>query len=290
MDKDLKSVTILGKAGSGRECPFDTDEVWGVNNVCTQPEFAGKKVDKIFAFDNVEQEYVDGMKRYAPVMSWQKYADIQYPLKEVQEYFRNTTFFVNTVCYMLAYAAYLHIPLIKIYGVDVCFGAPSWQENKGIDYWMGRAEGEGCMVYAPPSSQLMTTVSGAIYGTQDHCNVNLYLNERLALINILPKEGNYQEALKAQNAWWVLFPKQDEAEAHNIKVMRDPQGNTTFNFGEPTKEHPQAGEWLSDTHMPPETWDFLRSLLINMEQNHKMPFSCLSIYEKLILSQPPQHN
>ncbi len=358
MDSDLKSVSIMGKALTGKECPFDTEEIWGVNNVASQPEYCGgltsirmvnagggytspptvtfdgdgkdtqaeafiengvvksitvrdvghgftsppkvvisggggkgaealvtvapnRKFHKLFAFDILEKAYTDGMKKFAPIMSWQDYGDIKYPLQEVIKEF-NTKYFTNTISYMLAYVALLKIPYAGLYGIDVSFGAPYAQENRGVEYWIGRAEERGVKVYCPESSHLKRTVSGAMYGEKDHCNIMMYVHERINLINLLPKQGKYSEALKAQNAWWVLFPKEDEAKAHGITVQRGPNGEMTFSC-------PQ-GEYSSDVHMPPETWEFLRDILRNMEAKGTLPFSAISAYEKLILAKPDGGN
>ena len=288
-------IIILGKAMTGKECPFDSDEVWGVNNVADQPEYAGKKIHKLFAFDILEKGYTDGMKKNAPICSWQDYGDIKYPLEEVKERFK-TEYFTNTVSYMLAYAIFIGVKKIGIYGVDVAFGAPYAQENRGCEYWIGRAVEAGIEVVAPEQSQLMRTISGVIYGVQDSCNVMLYLHERINLINMLPREGHYSEALKAQNAWWVLFPKEDEAKAHGVQVQRASDGNMSFGFkpldqlkAEGTPDV-KAGEYLFDCHLPPEVWVFLRDILRKLEAEGKMNFGLLTTYEKLILAKPDGGN
>lgn len=348
-----QSVTILGKSTTGRKCPFDTEEVWGVNNVPTQPEFRGciqsivlkdggqgfqgsfllefkgdgkeakaealvqngiittinlldpgygysktpeivlpssikppvieitttpkRTFTKLFAFDILEKEYTDGMKKYAPVCSWQDYGDIKYPLEEVRKEFASSKdYFTNTISYMLALVAYLRIPLVKIYGVDVTFGAPYAQENRGVEYWIGRAQERGIIIEVPPDSHLLRTVSGVMYGIRDNCNMGLYLHERINLINILPKQGTYSDAIKAHNAWWVLFPKDDEAKAHQVVVNRDPAGNMSFQC---------PIEFLSDVHMPPEVWEYLKTRMIDIERKGELPFGCISAYEKIVLSQ-----
>jgi len=358
MDSELKSVTIMGKAATGKECPFTTEEVWGVNNVAGQPEYCGgltairlvnagagytsppqvkfegdgedvnaeafiengvvksitvkelghgfskppkvvmtggggqgaqsevtvspmRKFHKLFAFDILPKEYTDGMKKFAPIISWQDYADIKYPLDEIIKTF-NTRYFTNTISYMIAYIAYLRIPNCSLYGIDVSFGAPYAQENRGVEYWIGRAEERGTVFDIPDASHIKRTVSGAMYGERDHSNALMYLHERINLINLLPREGNYSDALKAQNAWWVLFPKEDEAKANGIQVQRGANGELSFTC---TK-----GEYLSDVHMPPETWDFIRGLLIDMDAKGKLPFSAITAYEKLILAAPPGGN
>ena len=290
-----KYVIILGKAVTGRDCPFDADEVWGVNNVADQPEFAGKTIHKLFAFDLLDKDYTDLMKKHAPIMSWQDYGDIKFPLEEVRARF-NTDYFTNTVSYMVAYAIYIGVERIGIYGVDVAFGAPYAQENRGVEYWIGRAVEAGIKVEAPVQSQLMRTISGVIYGVKDACNVMLYLHERINLINALPREGHYSDALKAQNAWWVLFPKEDEAKAHGVIVQRSPDGNMSFGFKNPDQLKAEgtpdlkAGEYLFDCHLPPEVWVFLRDILRDTEAKGKMSFGLLTAYEKLILAKPDGGN
>jgi len=344
-------VIILGKAGTSKECPFDADEVWGVNNVPTHPDFCGslsgikildkgqgytkaeisfegdgegieghiivnngsvetinvtgigkgftsppkviingdgqgamaevtvfplRKFHKLFAFDLLDDWYIKSMKPFAPIMSWQEYADIKYPLEEIIKTF-NTRYFTNTVSYMIAYAAYLKIPKLAIYGVDTAFGAPYAQENRGVEYWIGRAEERGIEVYVPDASQLKRTVSGVMYGERDHCNAMLYLHERINLINTLPQQGSYSDALKSQNAWWVLMPKEDEAKAHGVVINKLPQGGMNFSC-------PQ--EYLADIQMPPETWEYLRNILVNLEKDGKLPFPVITAYEKLILANP----
>ena len=305
----LDYVIILGKAVTGKECPFDADEVWGVNNVADQPEFAGKKIHKLFAFDLLDKDYTDLMKKNAPICSWQDYGDVKFPLEEVRARFK-TDYFTNTVSYMVAYAIFIGVKKIGIYGVDVAFGAPYAQENRGVEYWIGRAVEAGIEVVAPVQSQLMRTISGVIYGVKDACNVMLYLHERVNLINMLPREGHYSDALKAQNAWWVLFPKEDEAKAHGVVVQRSPDGTMNFGFKDPNQlnaeitaataagnlkevemlKNVKAGEYLFDCHLPPEVWVFLRDLLRDLESKGKMNFGLLTTYEKLILAKPDGGN
>ena len=296
-----KHVAILGKGLSGQICPFDSDEVWGVNNVACQqtpcPDCNAGKIDdkdcprcngtnaipmypkqihKLFAFDeSLETWYTDQMKTRAPIVSTQPYADIKYPLEEILAEFK-TRYFTNTISYMIAYAIHEKVGKLSVYGVDVSFGAPYAQENRGVEYWIGRAEEHGIEVYCPERSHLLRTVYGNLYGELGHCNMLLYLHERLNLINILPKEGRYPDSIKAQNAWWVLFPKEDEAKAHKVTVQKNPDGSLTFQA--PDGDYPQ------DVQMPPEVWLYLKTLLINMEASGHLPFAVITAYEKIVLA------
>jgi hypothetical protein len=302
-DLEGKHIVIMGKGMTGDLCDWQADEVWGVNNVASQekvcqecepklmageadPEcpvcnktrrvlaYPGKKWDKLFAFDTLPQEYTDEMKKYAPVCSWRDYASFPYPKDEVIAQF-GTRYFTNTISYMVAYAIYSKVRKISMYGVEMSFGAPYAQENRGVEYWLGRAQQSGIEVFLPEGSGVLRTVYKNLYGEVNDCNMLLYLHERLNIINILPKKGHYGESLKAQNAWWVLFPKEDEAKAHNVKVIRDPQGNLSF-------QAPK--EFTSDVQMPPEVWEYLRNILIEKEKAGELDFGLTSVYEKLVLS------
>jgi hypothetical protein len=241
-----------------------------------------RKFTRLFAFDDLSKEYTDAMKKHAPVTSVQAYADIPYPLEDVQKDFGIQDYYTNTVSYMVALAAHMRVKKIGLYGVDVAFGAPYAQEMRGVEYWIGRAAERGVEIIAPPESQLMRTLSGVRYGVKDHCNMMLYLHERINLINILPKRGNYSEALKAQNAYWVLFPKSDEAQEHGVTINRTPDGMFSFTTSK--------GEFLSDVHMPPEVWEYLRGILRDSEAKGNLDFGVITAYEKLILSKPDGGN
>ena len=296
-----KHVSILGKGQSGIICPFDADEVWGVNNVATQMQpcpdcNAGKvpdgspclkcngtnsikmypkKIHKSFAFDAaLDEAYINTIKPLSTVVSTQSWADVKYPLEDVLKEF-NTRYFTNSISYMIAYAIYLKVAKISVYGVDVAFGAPYAQENRGVEYWIGRAQERGIEVYCPPKSHLLRTVYGNLYGELGACNMLLYVHERLNLINMLPKAGHYSDSIKANAAWWVLFPKEDEAKAHGLQVLKDPAGNMTFQCA--------GGEYASDVQMPLEVWEYLRAKLIEYEAKGELPFGGISSYEKIVL-------
>lgn len=300
-----KHISILGKGNSGIICPFDADEIWGVNNVasqtvpcpeCTEKTITGtcpacngngtqlmypKQFHKLFAFDeSLEKWYTDDMKKRGPIVSWQPYKDIDYPLDEILAEFK-TRYFTNSISYMIAYAIYMKVKKISVYGVDVAFGAPYAQENRGVEYWMGRAEERGIEVFCPEKSHLLRTVYGKLYGEIGKCNMLLYVHERLNLINIMPKAGTYSDSIKAQNAWWVLMPKEDEAKAHGLQVQRQPNGDLTFAATQ--------GEYATDIQMPMEVWEYIRKLMIKLEKEGQLNFGVISAYEKIVLGKEDTH-
>ena len=120
------------------------------------------------------------------------------------------------------------------------------------------------------------------------------------------RRGNYSTAISSQNAWWVLFPKSDEALAHAVQVQRSPDGTTMFGFKDQKQLDTEIakaiadgdmasaeaikkcvpGEYMYDCHMPPEVWNFIRKLLVDKEAAGELDFSLISVYDKLILANP----
>ncbi len=276
-----KHVIILGKGDSRRYCPFDT-EVWGINNVGN--DFRGpngeadrsKPIKMCFAFDNLPPEYVSEMKRSAPVCSWQNYADVKYPLREILDKFK-TRYFTNTVSYMLAYAIYTGVTKLSLYGIDMCFGSMYAMESRGVEYWLARCEEHGIEIEMFPGSHILRTTNGKLYGERGDFDALLYFEERLSLLNTLPKEGSYEDMCKSQICFWVLIPKQDEATRYKIEIQQNPDGSTKFRC---------PNEFQSEILIPDGAWQFLYKILKEKQQKGQLNYSLVSCYEKIVLAHP----
>ena len=271
MQKHSKDIIILGYSGTANECPFDT-ETWGIN--IAGSFFPEKKISYCFAFDELPSEYVKEMKALAPVISFQPYADIKYPLKEIEKAF-NTKYFVNTVGFMIAYAIYIGVIRLSLYGCDTIIGAMWQRESKGVEYWLGRAEEHGIELRLPPKSGLLRSMQGRIYDKKGR-EILLTLSERLALLKILPTHGHYNDQLSASTLKWILYPKKDETERYNIYYGFDPSGNYTAICKE---------EFRIDVPMAEEIWDYLRQCIIDYEKEFGLDSSLLSLYEMFTTSE-----
>lgn len=155
----MKEVIILGKAPSGASCPFDA-EVWGINDVCTFPEFKGKHFNKIIFTDPMSeglQRRVAAVKSLnIPIISLFDYGDERYPLVEIIRGF-NTMYLCNTVSRAIALALYLGYGKIRLYGID--HKLPQHRSMRGtVEYWIGRAHERGVIVDIQEESNLLKQV------------------------------------------------------------------------------------------------------------------------------------
>jgi hypothetical protein len=174
----MKSVIILCKGIFRGDCPFDTDETWGINNVFMKPEFEGKKFDKLFIADDnsLSRGWVEeAKKRNIPIISIHDFATEKFPLNQVIERFK-TGFFSNTVCYAVAYALYHDYKKIRMYGAQMKWESEYVNEKGGLEFWIGIAKGMAISegrdpneaLWISPPSDLLRTRNGEIYGLKQH--------------------------------------------------------------------------------------------------------------------------
>jgi len=270
----MRDVILLAKGDSRRSCPFDADEVWGLSNVFRCPEFKGKRIDKMFLFDPLPEQFIKDAKEVAPVVSWRDYADIKYPLEEIISRF-NTKYFTNSICYMIAYAIYLKVPKIRLYGIDAAFGGIYSLEKSGVEYWLGRAEENGLAVEVSEGSNLLRTSTGDLYGEEvTGGKVPLFFCERLQLLNLIPRKGHYEDVAKAEDARWVFSIKENEGEKYGVKISKNSDGSISFFT-------PQ--EFAVELWLPNIVWDYVRDILIETEEKGELPVDASTVYEKLVL-------
>ena len=270
----LKDVILLAKGESRVLCPFDAEEVWCVNDVGNDELFKDKKVHKIFRFDDTTPEFLARIKeKGAPIISWREYADIQYPLEEIQKLFK-TTYLNNTIAYMIAYAAYTRVKKLRLFGVDAPYGGIYEVERSGVEYWIGRAQERGMEVIPCEGSHLLRTITGELYGKPREGNIQLYFGERLNLLNILPLSGTYKEMELASLARWLIIPKQRECKDHEIQIQKSPNGAISYHC---PKEF-AAKVWLKE-----ECWEYVTDIMKKLDKAGKLPVDAVTIYRKMIL-------
>jgi len=263
----MKDLILLAKGNTRFVCPFDGGEVWGVNDVGSFPEFKGKHIDRIFTFDPRSPDWLE-KARVAPIWSWQPYADQKYPLKEVMKRF-GTSYFTNTISYMLALAVYAKFERIRLYGVDAPYGGIYFMEKSGLEYWIGRAQEAGIEVVPCEGSLMLQTYDGLLYGQRGATSIDLYLSDRMHLINALPKEGDHETMYVCNLAKWLLALKVTERDKYDVQVGNDPKGNIIYQ----TKR-----EFLSKVHFPYWVITYLRNILRTIERQGKLPGHLASIY------------
>ncbi len=318
----MKELIILAKGNSRLDCPFDGAEVWGVNDVGSFPEFKGKKLDRVFTFDPRDEQFLKECRAVAPIWSWQPYADCQYPLKEVMEKF-DTRYFTNTLSYMLALALYEGFERIRTYGVDAPYGGIYFMEKSGLEYWIGRLQQAGVIVDTHDCSGILKTHDGLLYGQRGDTSIELFLSERMYLMNLLPHEGDYDTIYRANLVRWLLALKVKEKEAHNVQIGSNPNGQTIYQVApdnpklelanwqeilvksgvnlppevwqkiQPLVENKNLnqkryGEFVSTIHFPSWTLTYIKEMLETLERNGKLPVYAVAIYEKFAKLRQPE--
>ena len=278
----MKDLILLAKGNSRKWVNFDGSEVWGVNDVSVFPEFKGKKVDRTFTFDPRSPEWLTKVKETgSEIWSWQPFADKRYPLQEVIEFF-GTKYFTNTISYMLALAIYEGFERIRLYGVDAPYGGIYFMEKSGLEYWIGRAQQKGIEVVPCQESLMLQTYDGLLYGERGSTSIDLYLSDRNYLMNLLPKEGDFDTMYLSNLAAWLLAVKVTERDEHDIKVGQDGHGNILYQA---------KNEFLSRIHFPYWVLNWFRQILKNIELQRKLPRNMVSIYGILCkLNQPEPVN
>ncbi len=283
----MKELILLAKGNTRARLLIDGvgnyTEIWGVNDVGSFPEFKDIKVDRIFTFDPRSPEWL-AKARVAPIYSWQLYADVKYPLREVVDRFfgkdvpLDKSYFTNTISYMLALAVYEKFDRIRLYGVDAPYGGIYFMEKSGLEYWIGRAQESGIEVIPCEGSLMLQTYDGLLYGQRGATSIDLYCSDRMYLINLLPKEADYETGYVSSLARWLLSLKVTEKEAYEVEVGSDGKGNVLY--------RPKR-EFLSKVHFPYWVITYLRNILRTMERQGKLPTSLVSVYGILCsLNQP----
>ncbi len=274
----MKDLIILAKGNTKDQCPFDGADVWGVNDVGSFPEFKGKHIDRIFTFDPRTPEFIAEAKSVAPIWSWRDYADVRYPLEDVQKHF-GVSYFTNTLSYMLALAIYEKYERIRMYGVDAPYGGIYFMEKSGLEYWIGRAQQAGINVITARDSDLLRTHDGLLYGQRGESSIQLYLSERMFLMNMLPKKGHYEEVYILNLLRWLLAVKVKEKEYHKIQLGSSPDGKIAYQC-----DH----EFQSTVHFPAWTLSYLRRVLQDIESRGELPIHAVGIYDKLVRLNLPE--
>ena len=143
-------LTIVGRGPSWKECLFDTEELWGTVTCLTIPELADKKFTKVFYFDDSEahgnrEGIAIAERRNIQILSMAGDVGDRYPIRDVVRDCRSS-YFLNTISYMLAYAIHLKYSKISLHGIDQ---GPTWelqQAKPHVCYWLGFAAGRGIEV------------------------------------------------------------------------------------------------------------------------------------------------
>lgn len=139
------------------------DETWACNRA-----FSGVAHDKLFCMDDLrwldtkrDKVYASALKEHdKPIITSTAYPEFPqacpYPLGPVMEFLDDDLFAVNTVSYMVAYAIYIGVQEIALYGADFVYGNGNIAESGGmaVAYLLGRCKEYG-IVHTLPGDTTM---------------------------------------------------------------------------------------------------------------------------------------
>jgi len=180
-----KHINILGMGRGWERCPYDK-ETWtfGIGVLLA------KRADKVFMFNPIERmdavvqgfyqvkkgdeiekhdcslEIIKDKLKDTEFISAYSYTDVPtykpYPIKDIIKDF-GTDYFVNPICYMIAYALFNEVKSITLYGVDHSTSEEYIYHRACIEFWLGLAAGAGVKVDIK-HSMLLNNHNNAMYG------------------------------------------------------------------------------------------------------------------------------
>lgn len=159
----LDQIIILGLGASNCEAPdtlpFRT-EIWGIG-----PAYKAHLVTHTFELHDrvllkrLNPNFVEqANKRGFHVISKDPFLEIKnnsiFPIQNVINEFQ-IEFFLNSICYMIAYAIMQEPKSISLMGVDMRNNMDFLVEKGCVEFWCGVAVGRGIKVFTPKLSNVL---------------------------------------------------------------------------------------------------------------------------------------
>lgn len=173
-----QNIIICGQGPGFEQCPKDTEkEVWGLNMGIMR----NKRIDRLFMTDPIEERSavkngeftIEQVKAKItelniPFVSAYEYKDIPtyepYPILDVVNKL-GIPYFVNTICYMIAYAILKGVKSIDMYGINQSSQTEYYEHKACVEFWVGVAVGMGIEVNIHGlQSQVLRSADGRLYG------------------------------------------------------------------------------------------------------------------------------
>jgi hypothetical protein len=180
----MKHIIIIGKGFGWQAAPplSKEYETWGINDIIfwrpvdmsftmdTREFFRNYSVQKNAIFHLICQASFDRKiplmisdgddDDYAPAQEWIRH----YPLEEVVDEV-GMAYFNSTVDYMLAYAIYIGVEKLDLYGINFAHESEYLIQRPSSEYWIGVARGRGMEVAAHGEyTKLFQLTTGKLYG------------------------------------------------------------------------------------------------------------------------------
>ena len=106
----------------------------------------------------------------------------------------------------------------------------------------------------------------------------LAVHERLALLNMLPSEGGYEELQTIRRTREMLSFDQDESKSINLRNEKDAMGNPVVQW-----DTENANKLAKDVPIDEWTTNHFRKKLAELEANGKLKEQLMSLYEKFVI-------
>lgn len=163
----LEQIIIVGKGQSKCLSPMEKqegEEVWGVTDV-----YKSRYVDR--TFDIHCKDFINKsnprFKEHMEIRNIPNYTlehmeirnNIRFPIEQVMLEF-GYKFFLNSICYMIAYAIMQKPKRIQLYGVDMRDHFEYIAEKGCMEFWLGVAFGRGIEVATNPFSTVLNSPVG----------------------------------------------------------------------------------------------------------------------------------
>ncbi len=183
------------------------DEVWTLNR-----GFRGFLHDKCFIMDDLRWLDEHRSKNYTkflrthemPIVTSTCYPEFPtacpYPLKDVIDFHDDDIFAVNTVAYMIAYALFIGVKEMHLYGADFVYrnGVTVEEGGMAVAYMLGRCKMHGC-THVLSNETTMLYANQVVQREDGSIGREPYGWHRLAEMKTLQLEEDKQEAQRVKS-------------------------------------------------------------------------------------------
>ncbi len=107
--------------------------------------------------------------------------------------------------------------------------------------------------------------------------MKLEIHERLALLSLLPKEGDYAALMTIRRAKEMLSPSPEEMEFVEMKQTTTPDGKPQVSWS-----NEKAASAIKDCPIDEYTTNLFREKLSDMSHKKKLTEQYISVFEKFV--------
>lgn len=297
-------VVLIGKGPGFEKAPRKNESVitWGVNDVCGHREcdvifWLDRQWLKGSQVDSVIKESVNLTK--TPMYSTQVWTDIptsiRYPKEQVIDFF-GIDYFADSCAWMIALAIMQGFNTITMYGFNYAWGSNYVHEKPCVEFWLGVALARGITLNIQGEvSDLLTSKPSQCYAFRDEEKVprtNLKMNayevkleskkfsfnvkDRVALIQLLPKQGNYEMLKASQTLHKNLWFRDSEQRLINLRQVEDDSKRPFFIWDDADIDD-------IEVELTPQAQHMVRSILNKINSQNALTQEMYNLYEKFCL-------